>query len=255
MIAKSKMVGPNAGEQSWIQGGPYRLRICTFVSGEISENPVLMVVIHGDAPFNEPEYQYVFAGKVAAANRDIVTVGLLRPGYIDPQGNRSEGERGNSVGDSISVTNTEAIAEAIDGLRRRWSARKVVVAAHSGGAALAANILNRHPSLIDHALLVSSIYDVERWRKHMFERTGESIFHGDIESLSPIEQITEMSNQVEVILMVGTEDEIAPTSFSEQYEIATRKHGKRVRLVRLEGEGHDTFLKQAVFAELGPMLI
>jgi len=26
-------------------------------------------------------------------------------------------------------------------------------------------------------------------------------------------------------------------------------------LVRLEGEGHETFLKQAVFAELGPMLI
>ena len=67
--------------------------------------------------------------------------------------------------------------------------RKVVVAAHSGGAALTANILNRHPSLIDHALLVSSIYDVERWRAHMFERTGEAIFHGNIESLSPVEQI------------------------------------------------------------------
>ncbi len=86
------------------------------------------------------------------ANSDVVAVGLLRPGYIDPQGNRSDGERGESVGDSINVTNTEAIADAISGLRGRWNARKVVVAAHSGGAALAANILNRHPSLIDHAL-------------------------------------------------------------------------------------------------------
>ena len=88
----------------------------------------------------------------------------------------------------------------------------------------------------------------------MFERTGESIFHGNIESLSPIEQITEMSNQVEAILMVGTEDEVAPPNFSEQYEIVARKHGKRVRLVRIEGEDHEIFLKQAVFVELGPML-
>ena len=254
MKARSKIIAPNSGEQSWIQGGPYRLGIRTFESEDISENPVLMVVIHGDAPFNEPEYQYVFAGKVAMANSDVVAVGLLRPGYTDPQGNRSDGERGESVGDSINVINTEAIADAIDGLRGRWNARKVVVAAHSGGAALAANILNRHPSLIDHALLVSSIYDVERWRAHMFERTGESIFHGNSESLSPIEQITEMSNQVEVILMVGTEDEVAPPNFSEQYEIAARKHGKRVRLVRIEGEDHEIFLKQAVFVELGPML-
>ena len=108
--------------------------------------------------------------------------------------------------------------------------------------------------LIDHALLVSSIYNVERWREHMFERTGEAIFHGNIDSLSPIEQITGMSDQVEVTLMVGSEDEVAPPSFSEQYETAARKHGKRVRLVRIEGEDHEIFLKQAVFAELEPML-
>ena len=88
----------------------------------------------------------------------------------------------------------------------------------------------------------------------MFERTGEAIFHGNIDSLSPIEQITGMSDQVEVTLMVGSEDEVAPPSFSEQYETAARKHGKRVRLVRIEGEDHEIFLKQAVFAELEPML-
>jgi predicted esterase len=88
----------------------------------------------------------------------------------------------------------------------------------------------------------------------MFEQTCDQIFQGKIDTMSPIEQITGMSDQVEVTLMVGSEDEVAPPSFSEQYETATRKHGKRVRLVRLEGEGHEIFLKQAVFAELGPML-
>ena len=192
--------------------------------------------------------------QVEATHRDVVAVGLLRPGYTDPQGNRSDGERGEAAGDNWNVTNTEAIADAIGGLKRRWNARKVVVAAHSGGAALAANVLGRHPALIDQALLVSSAYDVEKWRQYMFEQTGESVFQGKIETLSPIEQITGMSDQVEVTLMVGSEDEVAPPSFSEQYETAARKHGKRVRLVRLEGEGHEIFLNPAVFAELEPML-
>ena len=62
------------------------------------------------------------------------------------------------------------------------------------------------------------------------------------------------SNQVEVTLMVGSQDEVAPSGFSEHYETVARKHGKKVRLVRLEGKGHEIFLDPAVFAELGPML-
>ncbi len=241
-------------EQSWVQGGPYRLRISTFVSEGKSESPILVVVVHGDAPFHEPDYQYEFAANVAATHRDVVAVGLLRPGYTDPQGNRSDGERGQATGDSLNVTNTEAIAGAIGGLKRRWNARKVVVAAHSGGATLAANVLGRHPALIDKALLVSSVYDVEKWRQHMFEQTGAPVFQGKIETLSPIEQITGMSDQVEVTLMVDSQDEVALPGFSEHFEAVALKHGKKVRLVRLEGKGHEIFLNPAVFAELTPML-
>jgi hypothetical protein len=48
-------------EQSWVQGGPYRLRMSAYVSKETGESPILVVVVHGDAPFNEPDYQYAFA--------------------------------------------------------------------------------------------------------------------------------------------------------------------------------------------------
>ena len=50
--------------------------------------------------------------------------------------------------------------------------------------------------------------------------------------------------------MVGSQDEIAPLCFSEQYHTAARKLGKKLKLVRLKGEGHEIFLKPAVFAEL-----
>ncbi|MFP6743673.1 MAG: hypothetical protein VCB77_00615 [Alphaproteobacteria bacterium] len=49
----------------------------------------------------------------------------------------------------------------------------------------------------------------------MFEQTGEPMFQGKIDILSPISQITGMSDQVAITLMVGTEDEIAPPSLSD----------------------------------------
>ena len=78
----------------------------------------------------------------------------------------------------------------------------------------------------------------------MFEKAGKPVFQGKIETLSPIEQITGMSDQVEVTLMVGSEDEVAPAKYSEQYETAAQKHGKKVSLVRLEGEGTKSSLIQ-----------
>jgi pimeloyl-ACP methyl ester carboxylesterase len=254
MSTGGQIVRPNAQVQSWVQGGLFRVSTTAFVSEERSERPILVVTIHGDAPFHEPDYHYVFAAKLAASHRDVVAVGLLRPGYTDPEGHTSDGERGEAVGDNFHITNTDAIADVIGELKRRWNARKVVVAAHSGGGTLAANILGRHPTLIDQALLVSSVFDVEKWRQYMFEQTGEPAFQGEIETLSPIDQIAEMLDRVEVTLMVGSQDEIAPLCFSEQYETAARKFGKNVKLVCLEGEGHEIFLKPAVIAELEPML-
>ena len=254
MIKKSHTVRSGADGQSWVQGGTYRLRTSSFVSEDKSESPILVVVIHGDAPNNDPDYQYEFAAHVAATYSDLVAVGLLRPGYTDLQGNRSDGERGQATGDNLNVTNTEAIASAIGGLKRRWNARKVVVAAHSGGGVLAANVLGRHPELIDQALLVSSVFDVEKWRQHMHEQTGARVFQGTIETLSPIELITGMSDRVEVTLIVGSQDEVAPPGFSEHYKAVAVKHGKKVRLVRLEDKGHEIFLHSAVFAQLRPML-
>jgi alpha-beta hydrolase superfamily lysophospholipase len=192
------------------------------------------------------------------ANGRVVTAKkwprLLRPGYTDPQGNTSDGERGLTTGDNWNATNTDAIAHAIGELKRRYHARKVVVAGHSGGAAIAANILGRHPAVIDAALLVSCPCDVEKWRQHMFQLTGQPVFQGTIDTLSPVEQITGMSDQAHVTMMVGSQDRVAPPSLSESYQAVAATLGKHVRLVQLEGKGHEIFLDPAVFTALATML-
>jgi pimeloyl-ACP methyl ester carboxylesterase len=245
--------GPGPTEQSWVQGGGYRLHVSVSTSQRISATPVLLVVLHGDAPVTKPDYQNTFAAEVAAANEDVVAVGLLRPGYTDPQGNRSDGERGLTTGDNYNAKNTDAIADGVGNLKGQWHARRVVVAGHSGGAAITANILGRHPTLIDAALLVSCPCDVEKWRQHMSLRYG-AIFLGKIDTLSPIEQIPGMSERARVLMMVGSQDDVAPPALSVAYQALAARLRKNVRLVQLEGKDHEMFLDPAVFAALAPML-
>jgi hypothetical protein len=64
--------------------------------------------------------------------------------------------------------------------------------------------------VIDAALLVSCPCDVEKWRQQMFQLTGQSVFQGMIDTLSPIEQITGMSDQANVTMIVGNQAAVTP---------------------------------------------
>jgi dienelactone hydrolase len=238
----------------WAKGGPYRLKTAVFKSAHSSSTPTLVVVLHGDSPFGKPDYQDAFAAKVAAAYRDVVVAAILRPGYTDPQGNVSDGVRGQTTGDNYNAQNTDAIAAAIGDLKRQFRSRRVVVAGHSGGAAITANVLGRYPSLVDAALLVSCPCDVARWREHMFQKTKFSGFRGEIDTLSPIDQIGGVSPNVTIRMVVGGKDDVAPPALSEAYKTAALMAGKRVTLTELEGEPHDILLKAAVLDELGLLL-
>jgi predicted esterase len=137
---------------------------------------------------------------------------------------------------------------------RRYHARKVVAAGQSGGAAIAANMLCRHPELIDAALVVPCPCDVEQWRQNRCQRTGKPVFQSKIDTLSPVEQIKGMSDQANVTMMVGSQDKVAPPGLSERYQAVVVQLGKQDRLVQLEGKEHDISLDPAVFAELATML-
>jgi len=245
------------GHDVTVQGGPYRLRGRTYESKVVSAHPVLVVVLHGDGPppYQFPAYQYVFAAKLAAENKNVVAVGLLRPGYTDPQGHHSQGCSGRRDGDNWGAQDTDAIANAIAALKRRYKAREVVVAGHSGGAAIAANILGRRPKLIDAALLVSCpCGDVNRWRADMLQHTGFSVFKGNIQSLSPIDQIDGIDPHVPIVMMTGTDDHVAPLAVAERYRAAAVKAGKDVTLIKLPGRPHNTFIYPKVFAVLDAII-
>ena len=241
------------GATEWTQTPAGRMKAEVFVSPQAGAHPVLVVVLHGDAPFAKPSYQYKVA-RQAASDGDVVAAAILRPGYADPTGDTSAGERGLTTGDNYTRDRIDLIVAAIRDLQQRHHARAVVLVGHSGGAAISADILGTYPALAQGALLVSCPCDVPAWRAHMKSVQGGAIWDRPVASLSPLDEAKAVAPTVKVRMMVGAADEVAPPRFTQAYAAALSKRGVDVRVVQLPGKDHEIFLEPAVQDELRTLL-
>src|SRR6266851_986758 len=110
----------SAGETLWITANGLRLKTNIYKSATLNDHPVLLVVLHGDSPFAPPSSHYAFARKAAAQMDNVVAVALLRPGYADETGERSEGERGFTTGDNYTPEVVDAVGQGIDQLKAKF---------------------------------------------------------------------------------------------------------------------------------------
>jgi pimeloyl-ACP methyl ester carboxylesterase len=242
-------------DRDWVAGGDQCLHIKTFRSPELSDQPRLIVAIHGD--FDHADEQYLWAQKVADENQNVVVVGLLRPGYTDPEGRQSSGTRGMTTGDNYTPEAIDAIADAIGRLARMHNATQILIAGHSGGAAITADIMGRHPGLAAAAVVVSCPCDVARWREHMRNAragVGALFWRLPVRSLSPHELATTVEPKAAIAIIVGERDDVAPPALSQDYRDRLRSRGVRVDYTELAGREHDIFLDGAVRAEVTRLL-
>lgn len=78
-------------EWTGLVGSRIRTRIFRGTAARCAST--LVVVLHGDAPFNAPTYQYAFARNVVNRFHAVTAAALLRPGYADdcaPRAQRAE---------------------------------------------------------------------------------------------------------------------------------------------------------------------
>ena len=242
------------GEVQWIEVPDGRLKAEVYSSTPLSARPVLVIVLHGDLFNPTPSYQYAFAQALtqgfdapAMPDRvrarlgvhphldDVVAAGLLRPGYVDNTGDRSDGDRGDARGDNYTAEVTSDIARAVRALKERFMARRVVFVGHSGGATIAALVLGQHPDLADAALLVACGC-------------------GPTRSLQPLDLASGVRRDVIVRLLVGKEDEVTPPDLSLRYAEVLQKRGVDAQLTVLPGLGHNIMLTQPVFTEAARLL-
>ncbi|HWZ58022.1 MAG TPA: alpha/beta fold hydrolase [Gemmatimonadaceae bacterium] len=236
--------------EEWVRGGSECLHVQTYRSARIGPRPDLVVVLHGDAPFEAPGYQYAAARIISQQSEDVIAVGLLRPGYTDDGGHRSSGRRGHAMGDNYTPAIVDAIAAAIDTLRAAYHPAHVLLVGHSGGAAIAANILGRHPSTADGAVLVSCPCDVPTWRRHMVAVQHQPLWLIPVRSLSPASVAGSVEPKTTVTLVVGTADNLAPPPLSRAYAADLRARGVRVNLVELAGAPHNILLDSGVLRQI-----
>ncbi|MGO4715012.1 alpha/beta hydrolase family protein [Bradyrhizobium sp. 2TAF24] len=239
---------PPAGETVWVNV-TQRLKTRVYESPGRGADPVLVVVLHGDAPRRPPTYQYRFAASVAAALPNVVAAAVLRPGYSDGD-ERSDGMRGETTGDNYTPEVIDAVTAAITALKERYHPRAVVLVGHSGGAAIAADLLGSGKGGADATLLVSCPCDLAAWRQHMHSVQGGAIWERPVRSLSPIAEADGVPLSTKVTLLVGSQDDVAPPALTQAYAETLRKRGVAVRADVVEGLPHDILLEPVVIDRL-----
>lgn len=231
------------------------LKTNVYRGARLSDHPRLVIVLHGDAPFEPPSYQYAFARRAAAQLDDVVAAAILRPGYTDDTGARSDGERGETTGDNYTPEVVDAIAQAIEQLKTRFHPSATIIVGHSGGAAISADLLGRAPAEVDAALLVSCPCDLGPWRKHMHEIQGHNpIWLAPVKSLSPMDLAPRVPPSVRVRMLVGSADPVTPPELTQRYAAALREHHVDVNVTSAPGLQHNILLEPVTLEELRALL-
>jgi pimeloyl-ACP methyl ester carboxylesterase len=211
-----------------VSGGGECLVIRTFGAPPARGAPVLAVVIHGDVSSGGPaRYHFALAEQIGGAG--TIAVGLIRPGYEDGAGGQSTGSNFNRV-DSYTAHNIDAVAAAVRMLRAYHKARRVVLVGHSGGAAISAVILGKHPGTADAAVLVACPCNIANWR------SGGRAWP---RSESPHAYAGAVPAVTQVVALTGTRDDNTFPALASAYVQSLAARGVRARFAELPGADHN----------------
>lgn len=259
------------GVTHWLNVAGGRIKAQVFAREKTTDRPILVLILHGDIPDPRPDYQYLVAKAITVEwpdapeilpalrsalgndwhDNDVVAAGILRPGYTDPSGDRSSGDMGRAIGDNYTPEVVDAVATAARQLKEGYNARAVALVGHSGGGAIVADVLGRHPDVADGALLVGCGCDPEAWRSRMRARNPAPIWNEPNPSLLPLSLVGQVRPDTVVRLLVGAEDDVVMPEDSLRYTQALQERGVDARLTIEPGLGHNILVTPAAFRELG----
>ena len=221
-----------------VTGGSECLVIRTFGARPAAGQATLVVVIHGDVSRGGPAtYHFRLAERLARG--PVVAVALIRPGYDDGAGNVSSGELYGRF-DNYTAANVDAVAGAVRALRAHHRAQRVILVGHSGGAAISAVILGKHPGAADGAVLVACPCHLANWR------SGRRAF---VRSESPHSYATAVPASARIIAVTGSRDDNTLPSLASNYVASLAARGVRARFVEVAGAGHNDAFDAAEVAQ------
>lgn len=237
-------------EKRWIKTSLGHQRVGISYTEKTLKNPTLILFLHGDSPFSNPVYQYIIVKAITKNTKNTIAVGILRPGYQDNCGDQSEGNKGEIMGDNYSAEVIASLAEIVQQLKTELTPQKTIVMGHSGGAALSALLAARYPAMQDKTILLACPCDLHLWRQNMRKLTKNKQWDLPMPGLSPIDEITKLDNNKEILVFAGSEDKVAPPALSNAYVKATKKAGKKISYHVLPGVDHNGITRPKAFKKI-----
>ena len=190
----------------------------------------LLVYLHGDSSRGglfDRHFKYF----TSFASADTVFVGMIRPGYTDSKKNASSGDKMGG-GDNYTAHNVDAVANALQALKAKYSAQHLVVVGFSGGAATAGVILGRHPALIEKAVLIACPCDLNIRRQGWKKSARRSI--------SPHEVADSVFQTAQVTAITGDADTNTTPEQVAGYIATLQAQGVKARYIEIPKATHDS---------------
>jgi pimeloyl-ACP methyl ester carboxylesterase len=160
-----------------------------------------------------------------AFNTDITTIAVALPGYSDSSTNKLK-----SLSHGSTAVNTpeyiDFIAALVSGLKAKYNAKIANYMGHSAGAALGANMIAKHPGIVNTLTAAGGRYDLSKFKKE--ERKG----------LYAIGDHMDQVGDTKILLVYGTADKISKPKVTTDFYEKAKKAGLNVTLVKAEGAPH-----------------
>jgi predicted esterase len=223
---------------------------CLLMRRYGSAKPGVMIVwLHGNVSSGGPANSHFrlaekFAIDLAAEN--VLSVALVRPGYPDGTGQSSSGSD-NGRADNWSRATIAEIGSAIERLRLHYQPNRVIIAGHSGGAAITAVLLGMKPQLADSALLLACPCDLVAWRAG---RRGMPWV-----SENPVSWIEKVSPASKVIALTGSRDDTTDPGLARTYVDRLRARGIDASFQLVPDAGHIDVLRSPAILDASLKLL
>jgi pimeloyl-ACP methyl ester carboxylesterase len=135
-------------------------------------------------------------------------------------------------GTSYNAQYVEEVALAIEKLKSHHKPKKTILVGHSGGAAIAALILGRHPGTATGAILAACPCNVDTW----VEMAGKTSGRG---ALSPHNYVANIEKGVNVTALTGTKDRNTFPILAAEYVEELKANNIHGKFIGVEGETHN----------------
>ena len=222
-----------------VTGAGECLAIRTF--GAAPGNRTLVVFIHGDGSKGGPS-DYLAKTADRISGNGVTGVVLIRPGYHDTDGRKSSGRSYRKEGDGYRQHIVASVADGVRRLKAHHGAERVILAGHSGGAAISGVILGKYPGLAAAAVLAACPCDIARWRSMRGRRAWNR-------SLSPHSFVEAVPAGTAVIALTGSKDRNTRPVLGRDYAAALAARGLAAEFAEVPDAGHNAVARTRAFRE------